>query len=70
MMKEIIADSLKPGDMVYNDKTAGQYEIICDAISAWDINQKLMVYKDVLSGQVYVRSSTEFCEKFSLNKKE
>jgi hypothetical protein len=60
-------EEVKVGSRYLNKKTGDIYIILHNALASWDSYQNLVVYqredKDVVD-QVWVRSRTEFNEKF------
>jgi hypothetical protein len=57
--------TIEKGKAYTNIKTGRIYEVLHTASAAWDIAQTLVVYKDIERGSVWVRSLTEFKEKFT-----
>jgi hypothetical protein len=55
---------IEEGRLYTNIKTGNLYKVLYLAIAAWDTNQVLVVYQDVKKELVWVRSLTEFGEKF------
>jgi hypothetical protein len=59
----------KIGGRYLNKKNGKNYIVLYNALSSWDLYQKLVIYqredKDAVE-QVWVRSLTEFNEKFEL----
>lgn len=49
-----------------NKKTGNTYIVTAIGVAAWDVNQKLIIYRRVSKDDttVWVRSETEFNEKF------
>jgi hypothetical protein len=52
------------GNHYKNIKNEETYIVLYKALSAWDINQNLIVYRNLNNPIIWVRSETEFCEKF------
>jgi hypothetical protein len=55
---------IKVGECYTNIKTDEVYEVLYIATPVWDIGQQLVLYCKVDDDKVWVRSMTEFKEKF------
>jgi hypothetical protein len=60
----VIQPDIEKGKAYTNIKTGRAYKALHIAFSAWDTAQILVVYEDIEHGSVWVRSLTEFKEKF------
>jgi hypothetical protein len=63
-------EGIKSGDKYRNKKTCKIYAVLSTAYAAWDSCQRLVVYQKMEinadDNRVWVRSLTEFNEKFEL----
>ena len=59
---------IEEGKSYTNIKTGEVYKVLPIAAAAWDTAQVLVVYQDLEQGPVWVRSMTEFSEKFTEEK--
>jgi hypothetical protein len=64
-----VQEEAKIGGRYLNKKTGRIYIVLHNALASWDLYQSLVIYqreeKDAVD-QIWVRSSTEFNEKFEL----